>query len=594
MCALAITQSPLAAQRLRVQALDSATNAPLAYVLLDIRDENGVLAQSAMTNDNGMGTVQLPRAGNYRIMVRRVGFRAQTVGPVRVAAGETLPVTLRVPRVPAALPTVRVSEKEQCDITARTDDEASRIVTLWEQMQTAFKLNELAQTDSVQSLRAVKVTGYVAHSTANKPIIIRHTVKPSRDREAFAFSSYTSDDISRNGYVRYTDRTATYIAPIEHVLLVNAFVTEHCFRLVAAEKTDSALVGLAFTPTKSRTVPEIAGTLWADATTGTPRHLDFWFIDNRIPRDARGPGKTGGEVYFGQLANETWATVGWLLRMPTTLAQLWNGERLVLTEAGGIAVPIDEDSVATRVPGSTAFATFAAKFQNGGIAAQVIDGDTKKPLRNATVTMRQYVDSSATSFETDDDSGGLARHSTRDTTVLSNSDGRIMVEGLPPGVYDVRFTAAERDRSPVQAASIDVVVKPGSVNSLQLITADSEVQLGRCSRYPQKAGIYGTVRIGEGPVEPFASFTSARVTASWLTPDGKKQERTTHSNNKGSYQLCDLPKNVPVTLLAVLETQMTARTGADPNAPRVEMEVELGEWQVAYMPFLIPPRSNRR
>jgi len=594
---LLIACPPLQAQVLRIEARDSATNAPLAYVLLDIRHESGELALSTMTSDDGTRTVRLPRAGDYRIQLRRVGFRMQLMGPVHVANGETLPLVFRVPRVPAALPTVRVSEKDQCDITGRTDDDAKRVVALWEQMQTAFKLNELAQTETLPSGRPMSVTGYLSHTSVGDRTAYWHTVQTAGSGQSLAFGSFTSDDISKNGYVRYDKNRAVYIAPIELVLVLNAFVTDHCFRLVAGAKGNAGLVGLAFKPTRARRVPEIAGTLWADQQTGTPRYVEFRFLDDKIPVRARGQGKTGGEVYFGQLPNDTWATIGWRLRMPTPLGFAFHGETVILTEAAAIVNPTAEDSGSkTHVPVTVAYASFSEQFLPGIINAQIIDGETQQPLKHATVRLRQYVDTSATAFGTDETiigALGSTIFASMDTTVISNESGRIMVGGLPPGVYDVRFSPAKGERSPVQPAAIDIIVKPHSVNSARLVTPVPQPQLARCGKERLANSIYGVVRLGDGPVPPFATTTSASITASWTPADGKKQERRTRADNQGRYLLCDLPKGVPVALRAVAEDPGSARVTADERTPRVEMNMVLGEWQMAFVPIQISFRSER-
>ena len=280
--------------------------------------------------------------------------------------------------------------------------------------------------------------------------------------------------------------------------------------------------------------------------------------------------------------------------MPTALGYVYEGEGVILTEVGGIAVSADKNAaLQTLVPATPAYAAFAEQFLPGLVTAQVLNGETLRPLKDAVVTLRQYPDTSATSFETDGDARGLGTSifAPRDTIVFSDESGRVQVGGLPPGVYEVRFSPADAERSPVQPASVDITVKPHGVTSVQLVTPRTQQLLGRCGNDRLKSSVYGVVRLGEGPVEPFATTTSASVTAYWNTPDGKQLERLTFADAEGRYFLCDVPKDVSLRLRAVLGGRDHPRARTDDKVAHVEVQIVLGEWQMTYLPLQIPAKD---
>lgn len=587
------------AQAIRVMARDSVTGNRLPYVLLDVLGATGEIALSTMTSSDGSRFIRLPEAGTYRILLRRVGLRAQTIGPIRVGLTDTLTVDARVPKVPIALPTVRVDEGARCDLSTAAIAGASRTVALWEQMRTALRLNELAQLESRKNGPQSTVRQYVSRLEGRSLAVLRHTVLPSRAGEKLTFGTFSSDDISANGYVRHEEGSALYVAPNERVLLSNAFVSEHCFRLVAGTGAQSGLLGLAFTSVPDRRVPEIAGTLWADTATGTPRFIDFWFIDERIPNSARGAGRTGGEVYFAMLSDETWATTGWRLRMPqlrrTSGVNTTADVRYV--EVGAIATEQLDSTAAKRNSATTnALRTFQERFDAGTVDGVVTDAQTGLPLSRAKVTLRQRVDSAGSFFETPAISNAVKfpRFAYKDTTVESDDTGHVRVTGLPAGRYDAHFTHPAAVASGFEPATLEFSVQPNAVTSVPMSTMALGDANARCAQGRPGVGIYGIVREGEGTAPPFALPAVATVTARWQSADGLQQVRRTSSDAKGYYSLCDLPASISITLQTVLKSPSNAAsrlTGTD-QFPQ-EIKLLLDNWKLSYVPVTVPVLYRR-
>ena len=76
------------------------------------------------------------------------------------------------------------------------------------------------------------------------------------------FESRPAEDLIENGFVQRDGRDFLYYAPDASVLLSDAFLDTHCFKMVAS-RNEEGLVGLGFEPTgDEKSVPDIQGTMW--------------------------------------------------------------------------------------------------------------------------------------------------------------------------------------------------------------------------------------------------------------------------------------------------------------------------------------------
>jgi hypothetical protein len=102
--------------------------------------------------------------------------------------------------------------------------------------------------------------------------------------------------------------------PDADVLLSDPFASSHCFHLVAPPDAPGDWVGIAFTPGRARRGSvEIAGTLWLDRVSLELRRIEFGYAG--LP-DELTRAKSGGTIEFTRLANGSWLTHRWAIRMP--------------------------------------------------------------------------------------------------------------------------------------------------------------------------------------------------------------------------------------------------------------------------------------
>jgi hypothetical protein len=584
---LALAVAPLHAQAIRLQLADSATGAPLGNALVDVRNADGQVVVSAVTSSAGRRVIPLPwGGGRFRLRVRRVGYRPFESAPVEVAARDTVPLALRIAAIPVALPVVTSSETSRCDLGRDQRGDGERVATLWEQLRTALALSRLTSTDRAVPPPALTTRQFVTRLSPSTRVVLRHTVLPAAVGPARPFATFTPEELSARGYVRYDDGGALFAAPDERALLSDAFTLDHCFRLVRGGGEQAGLVGLAFTPARGRSVPEIAGTLWADSATGRLRWLDFHFVDDRLPRAARGEGRAGGEVHFATLAGGEWIMSGWRLRMPHVVHR--SGGRAAydvrFVDVGAVAVPAAEDDATGEAP-TPAFARLLARTRPGAAALAAVDADGR-PLPGARFILRQHPDSAAALFAGLAGAGAVERSAMRlaDTTVTADAAGRVHVAGLPAGGYEVRFTHPTVERTGIEPPAGDLLVTPDSVPALTLAELSPERLRDRCNG--RMGGVvYGRVREGEGILPPAAiPARYATVTVRWTSPDGEAHERRATTNDRGEYAACDLPRDVPLTIQALAARQVRGT----PRAASAAHTLTLDPRQAAYLTLAIP------
>ncbi|MEO7999237.1 MAG: carboxypeptidase-like regulatory domain-containing protein, partial [Gemmatimonadaceae bacterium] len=553
----ALSATIASAQTLRVVARDANTETVLPNVLLDVLRENGSVVSSTVTLADGSRLIQLPDAGTFRIRVRRIGFLPSVSSPVSVGIGETVRFEARVSAARIALPTVRVAEKSQCDLSSRSGGDAARLADVWEQMRTGLQISEAALRDERRDSTISRLQQSITRVSPRDGAILRHTVLPQRAGFTNSFGTFPIEDISANGYVRHDDGAGVYVAPNEHVIATDAFLAEHCFQLVADSVAHTGLIGLSFTPAPRRTQTEIAGTLWADAQSGTPHSLEFWYIDAHLPPTVRGKGKAGGEVYFGKLPNGTWAATGWLLRMPQTdLAQDRQSLIVTLIEVAAATVrsnnlPVTKVST-TDEPRLVTFQSFLGRFVPGGVDILTTPRVPGQPFQNGLIRLRQRIDSAAALMESNADGRNVLSPTivSADTNVRSSSDGAAHVEQLPAGTYDVALFHTDREDASVEPERYITTVRSDSRTTLRITTSPLNAFAASCDAYPTARGVYGVLNIAGGamtsaPLRQISSAAAAEqdsmigavVVARWTQPDGSAHERRGIADTFGRYSV---------------------------------------------------------
>jgi hypothetical protein len=333
--ALALATCSLAeavgAQVLRVELRDSVTNGAVVGALLAAVDSSGTVAVEGLSDVAGGGALRLPGAGTWRVRVRRIGFAPVLSAPVRVAAGGSARLELRLTSARAGLPVVRVAARRgECRASPEGRD---RSAVLWEQLTLALRASALAR--DVVPLRVVRMQRELdARLGLVSERVVSLGVGTGRPFDAIA-----PDTLAARGYVvRDDDGGWRFFAPDDSVLLDRSFVDTHCFDAPSRDRTPG-LAELRFRPV-SALRPDVEGTAYVDTASGEPRRLDFRFtlpiglLPVPVPH-------AGGHIALARLPSGLWIVSSWAIRMPLFGTDPSNGRPRVAgyREVSGTAEP---------------------------------------------------------------------------------------------------------------------------------------------------------------------------------------------------------------------------------------------------------------
>jgi hypothetical protein len=309
------SSSSAGAQVIRGAVTEVGSGAPLAGALVTLRhvasaDDSGAAVRSAVTNQRGEYALTAPGAGRYRLTVRRIGVRAWASAVLTVSAGETTTQDAALdPFTATSLPRVTVTDRSLC--TSGRD--RLRVVGLWREAQTALTVIAISASDSSLRRRMVRFTRRMGLFSPEIIEESHHSYDQNDGIGEPAFRSLGGDSLSQAGYLVDADNDITFYAPDASALLSGAFLRDHCFSIAERQRDRPGLVGLAFAPVRSRTTPDIRGTLWLDSASYELRFVEFRWT--QLPRELQHD-RVGGEVYFTRLPTGHWIVKNWTLTMP--------------------------------------------------------------------------------------------------------------------------------------------------------------------------------------------------------------------------------------------------------------------------------------
>lgn len=327
--AMAFVPSFAMGQSVRGKVTERATSAPAlgAIVTLERVNVDGQSrreVRSVLVDEQGAFEVGATSGGLYTIFVRRIATRPFRSDTMRLAGGDVrrLDVSLDAIKLDGSvgfmLDRVTVTSATPC---LTSQNEATRIASLWENTRTALLSTAIATRDSLVKRRLIR------YERSLDPATFAIQREDVRFFDAYAgseggfFRSISGDSLSRAGYWQRTGTgAARFHGPDENALLSSAFLSDHCFTLDESDGDGHGLIGLGFEPADHRrsddTPPEIRGTIWADASTSELRMLEFTWLT--FPHGVPAM-RVGGRVEYARLTSGPWFVRRWWLRMPEGL-----------------------------------------------------------------------------------------------------------------------------------------------------------------------------------------------------------------------------------------------------------------------------------
>lgn len=499
-----------------------ASERPVGGVVVFMLDSTSAVVARALSTESGAFRVAAPRAGSYRLRTMRIGYRPTTTEPIPLLLGGEVTRRVSLTGALVALDTVRIVDRNSCRVAA---DSGFATFAILDQARTALAAAQL--TAAGKTVNATTLS-YERTLEPDGRRVLKQSSTLRTDYVTQPWRGITPESARRNGFVSVAnDRTTTYFAPSIDILLSNAFVEDHCFRM-AGDRRDQTLVGVAFEPTPERKkLPEIRGTLWLDRKTAELRRLDYRYVN--VSREEE---VAGGDVAFARLTDGGWVISRWNIRMPLleevvrTQALGGNAVRLTgLQVSGGEVVLVTR---ATAIGRDTLWSRPALV-----LAGVVIDSASGTPIANAAVSLM-----------------GANAGATTD------SRGRYSIAGVLPGTYLVETRTPELDA--IGSVNQSTLTFDDSTASYRIrVPSAAQLTASICAARalgPSDAAIVGRV-FQKGDTIPAAN---ARVTAEWtdiavrdehgvtVQRTGRRLEGRTAVD--GVYRLCGVPRGTTITL----------------------------------------------
>ena len=357
----------LAAQTVRGQLTDSVSRAPLPGAFLTLVDEHGVEKARTITNGSGEFLLTAPGAGVYRLRSKRIGFRPYVSPPLTLTAGGTSSYNAVIDPIPVALSQVVVQGERQCDVEA-----GASVAAVWEEVHEALAAVSWTSRDPGYWYAIARFER--ATSPGGRARGPDSTWRDDGYRRV-PIKSVPPDQLEREGFVVVDSEGWTYHGPDADEFISDAFLRTHCFETKSGRGETEGLIGLAFSPARGRTLPDITGTLWIDRTTAILHHLDFSYT--RLPEGLVAP-RAGGRIAFLRVPSGAWIVRDWVIRMPEAemkqrpMAMGTQLEVAGFKEVGGNAVEIKTRAGIIVYRSDSAAATLAAAPQPTAVATGVV------------------------------------------------------------------------------------------------------------------------------------------------------------------------------------------------------------------------------
>jgi len=303
------------AQTITVQVVEDVAGAPIPGALISIAPAGEAFGEERMADESGIRIFTVPRAGEYTIRVRRIGFAATTQRVALTAQTGTQTATVRVAPVSIVLPAVAVTATG-CE---RRGEDAAHLAVVHDEVSKSLisaKLSAQQARERTMALRFRRELGNDGRQRTGESTYVQvNAARPYVARSTAA--------LLRDGFVVSDEDGWRFYGPDPELLLSEQFLQTHCFYLTQGTGRQSGRIGLAFEPVRGRTDPGIAGTLWVDRATSELREAEYRYVN--LPRQVRSR-SAGGHLRFGRLASGRWRIEEWVIRMPLmalSLSRTW-------------------------------------------------------------------------------------------------------------------------------------------------------------------------------------------------------------------------------------------------------------------------------
>ena len=526
--AAALTLVPIAAasQTVLARVVDGATSRPTFGALAYLVDPGGVTIKNALTDERGRALFVGIPAGRYRVRVEMIGMSTVETDLFDVMEGASVSQDVRLESSAIQLDGLEVElDAGRCRV--RPGGEGLLVAEVWDEARKA--LSAAAFTDDLGTYRYETMT-YDRTIDRDAQVILAEEQKRREGYMRAPFESRPAEDLIENGFVQADGRDRLWFAPDASVLLSDAFLDTHCFRLVDAGTGPDGFIGLGFEPTgEDRRVADIAGELWLHPETAELQWIEFRYeyLDPELTSPL-----VGGRVDFQRMPNGTWIVPEWWIRMPVlgTQTDVQRRQRAYIAQyrqTGGMVLE-------AREAGGR---SLGQRVETGGIEGIVTDslGVPMRGVRVGVVGSNQEV--------------------------FTNAEGHYSVTGLTAGRYRIRFVASDLEAIGYIPEPVPRDIIRGELSYFDFhMPSIGDVLLEACEGevVPERSVVVaGLVRDHRGRLASRAS-----VSIQWFLYDpdrtGSTVTRTsegfeTTANDTGFFRFCGVPSGEVLQVRAVRE-----------------------------------------
>jgi hypothetical protein len=520
---LALAALALAAPALRAQTVQGAfvdlSGQPVAGARAVLRDPAGREIAATHTGRDGGFVLRAPAGGTFVLRVERIGYGLTESAPFALADDQTVQrrVTANAQRI--ALQGIVVQSRSRC--TPRPGS-GPQTATVWEEARKVLgSARESAESEDYR----YSVRRYWRQLDAPGQLVLHDSSATAELASGTPFMAVPLERLSREGYVEPFGDDFLFHAPDARVLLSDEFQERHCFAL---QEGEGGLIGLSFEPV-SAARPDVRGTLWLDRATAELRRMEYHYT--RVPGLRREADAAGGRMEFTRMPDGRWIVGRWSIRMPVVTA----------TRVQGVVVPGAEQRLDDQ--GSLHFRLAGIHEEGGEVLSAARADEAGVQLAAVTGTLTGTVFDSTTARPL-----AGARVSAAGHQAVADSLGRFTIPGLPPGDYELGFTAPALDALHFTPAPVRVAVREGVATEQALAVPPLAVLwAAACGDAPASgAALVGTVRGAAGQPSP-----GARVAVSW---GGARPGSTAAvADSQGVYRVCDAPAGVPLAVRLAMD-----------------------------------------
>lgn len=420
---VAALATPLSAQIVTGRVVDASTMQPVSGAFVRIAGQASPPSETISARDGRFSLSAAP-AAPFTLMVDMIGREPWVSDRHTLAAGDTLKLDVRLEVQVIALADLVARGDPRCKGIER--EAALHLQSLWRNVTAALENERVARV--AQPLKFTFEL-YQRDVTNDSMVIVKDQRETHEGTALTAFGSASIDHLESEGFFQPTDQGGTLLGPTAPTLLDPWFLDTHCIQVTARDDRVGE-IGIAFAPSRDRSVTEIEGTIWLDSASFDLNEIDFRFtnVPSRIL-----PDRYSGSSRFKRLPNGALVLSEWVMRSPMLQMIRRSAATLVgMHEVGGSVLRVQQGDLTLL------------ESSRGSVSGIVYDSDGQ-PMPGADVFLR------GTGFET-----------------VSDSVGNYLIAGVPEGTYVIGYEHPRLSQAGVALAVHRVDVAPGALMTIDL------------------------------------------------------------------------------------------------------------------------------